>query len=131
MLKYVEQITSNGHRGPAWIARVRLSRSGRTIYFNGAALHRGRGIIGNHFDSLTREEYWVSGVKKRGTNRHWAGGGTIKIERSALAEFLRLTGKASLPRRGYELVDDMESVPNDRLHTWENRALQKTGTTLA
>ncbi len=76
MLKYIEQKTGYADNGPAWIARVTLSKSGQTIYFNGKALKRKRsgGGSGNYFEIGTGEEYWVSGVKKRGVNRHWAGG---------------------------------------------------------
>jgi hypothetical protein len=38
MLKYIERKSGYRHNGPAWIRRVRSSRSGRTIYFNGRAL---------------------------------------------------------------------------------------------
>jgi len=31
---------------------------------------RARGVAGNHVDQGTGEEYWVSGVKKDGTDRH-------------------------------------------------------------
>ena len=63
------KVTRNG---PAWIARVKLSKSGRIVYFNGKALKRaiGGGISGNHVDLQTGEEYWVSGVKKDGLDRH-------------------------------------------------------------
>lgn len=126
MLKYIELVHGHGHRGPAWIALVTSSRSGRTIYFNGRALHRGRGVIGNHFDPETREEFWISGVKKRGTNRHWAGGGLIKVERSALPELLRITGSTALPRSGFILIEDMRSVAIDYLHARENEPLEVT-----
>lgn len=44
MLRYIELKTEFHHRGPAWIARVMTSRSGRTIYFDGKALKR---MVGN------------------------------------------------------------------------------------
>jgi len=52
MLKYIERKTDLGDNGPAWIAWVKVSKSGRTIYFNGKALKRiaGGGVAGNHFD---------------------------------------------------------------------------------
>ena len=50
MLKYIEHIDKLGHRGQAWIGFVEVSRSGRTVYFNGMALQRipGGGVNGNH-----------------------------------------------------------------------------------
>jgi hypothetical protein len=60
--------------------------------FNGKALPRARkgGISGNHFDVETGEEYRVSGVKKDGTDRHWAGAGKVASEASAVANYLAL-----------------------------------------
>ena len=82
-IKYIEhKPAEHTDRGEAWIARVWHSSSGRTLYFNNMALKRGSGVDSNHFDLVTGESYWVSGVKKRGSNRHRAGGGPIKIEQS-------------------------------------------------
>src|SRR4051794_22877940 len=94
ILKYVELKTGQADKGPAWIARVTLSRSGTTVYFNGKALRRARkgGVSGNHFDVETGEEYWVSGVKKDGTDRHWAGSGKVAIEASVVREYLDIIG---------------------------------------
>ena len=74
----------------AWIARVWPSGSGKTIYFNGMALKRAKGIDSNHNDLATGDRYWVSGIKKRGTNRHW--GGSIFIEESLLPWYHEHTG---------------------------------------
>jgi len=38
MLKYIERKSGYRHNGSAWIGRVKLSRSGRAIYFKGRAL---------------------------------------------------------------------------------------------
>lgn len=85
LVKYIEHKSSvHTDRDDAWIARVWPSNSGRTLYFNGMALKRCSGFDCNHFDAVTGEEFWVSGVKKSGSNRHWAGGGTVFIERSLL-----------------------------------------------
>ena len=81
-LMYIELKSGHQDNGPAWIGRAKLSKSGRTVYFNGRAFKRAvrGGIQGNHFDFETGEEYWLSGVKKDGTDRHWAGTGKIKID---------------------------------------------------
>lgn len=82
IIRYIEHKScSNADRGDAWIARVYPSKSGKTIYFNEMRLLRANVIYGNHICSKG-EEYWVSGVKKSGSNRHWAGGGAVYIERS-------------------------------------------------
>jgi len=81
IIRYVElKGAAHTDADEAWIARVWPSASGKTIYFNGMALKRSSGSDSNHVDLETGDRYWVSGVKKRGTNRHW--GGTIFIEES-------------------------------------------------
>ena len=109
ILKYIEKCTGTNHNGPAWIAYVEISRSGRTVYFNGCALQaytRGGGV-GSHCDLETRESYWVSGVKKSGSNRQWAGSGHILVEQSAVAELLSLPGQTTLDKSLYRVVPDL------------------------
>ena len=108
ILRYVELKTGHSDNGPAWIARVTTSKSGRTIYFNGRALLSagGRASSGNYIDVESRDTYWVSGVKKNARDRHWAGGGIVWIETSAVAEYLATTGVSSLPRH-IQIVPDL------------------------
>lgn len=109
VLKYIEKCTGTNHNGPAWIAYVQASKSGRTIYFNGHALQRaakGYGE-GNHFDVETGEAYWISGVKTRGSNRHRAGSGHILVEKSAVPELLALSGEPSLDESLYRVTPDL------------------------
>jgi hypothetical protein len=40
MIRYIELKSGYHDDGPAWIARVLVSKSGRTVYFNGKALKR-------------------------------------------------------------------------------------------
>jgi hypothetical protein len=108
MLKYIEHIDKLGHRGKAWIGFVELSRSGRTLYTNGMALQRipGGGVNGNHSNVENGDEYWISGVKKRGTNRHWAGAGEILVEKRAVDALLELRNWTELPN-GYKVTNDV------------------------
>jgi hypothetical protein len=97
MLRYIELKTGYNDDGPAWIGRIKLSKSGRTIYFNGHALKQGaRGAAGNFHDLETGDIYWVSGIKRHGCDRHWAGSGKITIEAAAVDEYLALIGEATL-----------------------------------
>jgi hypothetical protein len=122
MLKYIELKTEQSDKGPAWIARVKVSRSGTTVYFNGKALRRARkgGIEGNHFDVETGEEYWVSGVKKDGTDRHWAGSGKVAIEASAVREYLEITGAAKLDESRLDVVADLAATDVGKFHEIAN-----------
>lgn len=121
MLRYVELKTGQNDKGPAWIARVQVSRSGNTIYFNGKALKRSGGISGNHVDLETGEEYWVSGPKKDGTDRHWAGSGKISIEESAVSEYLALIGKSELDQSRLAIIPDLLETDIQRFVELENR----------
>lgn len=113
MLKYIELKTGFGSSGPAWISRVTLSRSKTTVYFNGRALKkvRGGGISGNYIDVETGEEYWISGVKKSGTDRHWAGSGPVYIDKDVVEEYLLIRGLEKLDPKHYLLTDSI--VPTD------------------
>ncbi len=92
---YVELKSGYHGTGPAWIGRVRFSKTGRTVYYRGKQLRRipGGGISANHRDVETGEEYWVSGVKKDGHDRHWAGGGPVEIDDDVREEYERLVGR--------------------------------------
>ncbi|MCL2563386.1 MAG: hypothetical protein FWE08_05050 [Oscillospiraceae bacterium] len=64
-LKYIELKTGYADNGPAWIGKVKLSKSGNTVYFNDKAFRKCQGISGNYYDVETLEEYWISGIKKK------------------------------------------------------------------
>jgi len=125
VLKYIEKCTGTNHNGPAWIAHVQTSKSGRTIYFNGRALQHsgGGGSLGNHYDLQTGDSYWVSGVKKRGSNRHWAGSGHILVEESAVSELLALTGQAALDKSVYRVTADLPPTDPQKFTELQNERL--------
>jgi hypothetical protein len=83
-IMYIEQKYDGNRylhdRGPAEIGEVTFSKTGKTIYFKGRTFERikGGGSCYNYRCVETGDGYWISGVKKRGSNRHWAGGGPIK-----------------------------------------------------
>ncbi|MBB5519942.1 hypothetical protein [Amphiplicatus metriothermophilus] len=93
---YVELKSGYADNGPAWIARVRFSKSGRRIYFHDKQLQavKGGGLYGgNYYDIDTGEYYWVSGPKKDQSDRHWAGSGPVAIDEDAREEYYALIGK--------------------------------------
>ncbi len=125
MIKYIELKTGFNDNGPAWIGNVELSKSGNTIYFNGKAFKKihGGSISGNYYDLETKEEYWISGVKKNGLDRHWAGSGKIKIEFSIVDEYLKLVGINELDISKYEKFNAVEDSSKDKFHELENEKL--------
>jgi hypothetical protein len=87
-IMYIEQKTEGGcslnDRGPAEVGEVTFSRTGTTIYYKGKTFRRAKsigyrktGIAGNYICVEDGDEYWISGVKRRGSNRHPAGSGPV------------------------------------------------------
>jgi hypothetical protein len=80
---YIEQKTDGNRnledRGPAEIGEVSFSKTGRTVYYKGKSFRRieGGGVYGNYVCPEDGNEYWITGVKKRGSNRHPAGSGPV------------------------------------------------------
>ena len=79
----------------ARIGWVSFSKSGQTIYYKDKALQKikGGGISGNFFDLETEEEYWVSGMKKTGSNTHRFESIDVIIDDDAKEEYLKIKGK--------------------------------------
>ena len=98
---YIEQKTGFGDYGPARIGRVTFSQSRRTIYYQGKSFQScgGQGIAGNFFDTETGDEFWISGPKKNGQDRHWAGGGPVVVDDDIAEEYWRAICKCAPPRR--------------------------------
>jgi len=116
MLMYIELKSGYSDDGPAWIGYATPSKTGRTIYFNGRALLKLKGQRraswgGNFVDMETGQSFWVSGVKKNGQDRHWAGTGKILIEAAAVSEYLEATGASALDKSRHEVTHSI--VPTD------------------
>lgn len=109
-IRYVE----NKNSGEAWIGYCHFSKSGRSVYFNNKILKRKQGISGNHIDAETGEEYWVSGVKKNGFDRHWSEGGPVSLEQTAVDDYLKLVGRNFLPKNKFTIVN-LVNEPNKKL----------------
>lgn len=86
-LMYVENKSGDIDGADARIGYVTFSKTGQSVYYRGRTLIKHNGIAGNFIDTLSSEEYWVSGVKKRGSNTHWAEGGAVEIDEDALEEY--------------------------------------------
>ena len=70
---------------------------------------------GNYVDMETGESFWVSGVKKNGEDRHWAGSGKILVEAAALSDYLRVIGAKTLDRSRCEVTDAIRQTDINRL----------------
>jgi len=126
MIKYIELKTGFNDDGPAWIARVEFSGSGKTLYFNNKAFKswEGGGVGGNYYDVETSDTYWISNPKKKGQDRHWAGSGKIRIQADVVEEYLKLVGCDRLDER-FEVIADTKETDKSRFHRLENEQPKK------
>src|SRR4051812_11425863 len=85
-IMYIE-CKSDGLSGRARIGRVSFSKTGKTLYYGGREFEslRERGFKANYFDVDSGEEYWISGCKKRGGDRLYAG--LIEIDDDVREEY--------------------------------------------
>ena len=104
-IRYIELKTGYNDNGPAWIGQVKLSKSGQSIYFNGKTFKKCHGVYANYYEVGTGDEYWISKVKKDGTDRHWVGSGKIMVDSSIHAEYLEIIGEKTLNKNRYEIID--------------------------
>lgn len=114
-LMYIELKTGYSDDGSAWIGYVQTSKSKKTIYFNNHAFQRNIGAYSNYIDIENGDEYWISGLKKQESNRHWAGHGKIMIDRRAVEEYLLFIGEKELPLKLFEVIDMKDEFPVERI----------------
>ena len=80
--------------GSARIGLVTYSKTGRSIYYRGRTFQslNGHGFKANFFDVETREEYWISGCKKDGTDALYAT--TVEIDEDVREKYwVNIRGK--------------------------------------
>lgn len=130
VLRYIELKTGYHDDGPAWIGYALLSKTGRTLYFNDRALGAENGGEANYVDLETGERFWISGVKRDGSNRHWAARAKVpvQIDRRALEEFRALTGLDRLNPKEFRAVDLEDRFPTARIRALENRKTKEEST---
>ena len=89
---YVENKDGLIDDGQARIGWVTFSKSGRTVYYSGRSLKAigGRGVRGNFIDERSGEEFWISGIKKRGSNAHAHESTSVVIDDDAKDEYQRI-----------------------------------------
>lgn len=120
-LTYIELKTGYSDNGPAWISLVESSKTGQTLYFDNKALKRQNipGSNSNHYDIETGDEYWVSGVKKNGQDRHWSGNGKIMIDKDSIADYLSFLNSKELNEAKYQIIES-KKTDKERIRKIEN-----------
>lgn len=87
----------------------------KAIYFNDHAFQKVIGYYSNYVDIENGDEYWISGLKKAESNRHWAGRGKIFIDQRAVPEYLSLIGESVLPKGVFDVVELEDRFPVERV----------------
>jgi hypothetical protein len=121
-LIYVELKSGYNDDGPAWIGYGVYNRTGRSVYFNGQVFRVGQGIAGNHFEQETGDEYWISGVKKNGSDRLF-GNSRINIDREAVADYLQVCGLKELPKNKFNIVELDKTIVKEHNNKINNKPL--------
>lgn len=129
LLRYIE-LKSGGYsdNGPAWITYVEQSKTKRTLYFDGRGLMKLKGQRrsaggGNYIDMETGESFWVSGVKRNGEDRHWAGSGKVLVEAAALSEYLKVIKAKNLDTSRCGVTNSLRQTDIKRLSRLANSPL--------
>ena len=89
-IMYVENKNGETDGYSARIGWVTFSKSGSSVYYRGRELLRSNSVHGNFVDVKNGEEYWVSGVKIRGSNVHWAESVQVHVDEDAKQELRRI-----------------------------------------
>jgi len=72
----------------ARIGRVRLSKTGATLYYGGKTFQSLKGgYKANYYDVETGDEYWISGCKRDGSDRLYASNKPIRIDEDVREEY--------------------------------------------
>ena len=100
---------------------MKTSKTKKTIYFNDHAFQKYIGNYSNYIDVETGDEYWISGLKRRESNRHWAGHGKIMIDQRAVKEYLSLIGEKELSSNLFEVVEIEDKFPIERIRKILNK----------
>jgi len=75
---------------------------------------------GNYIDMETGESFWVSGVKKDGQDRHWAGSGKVPIEAAAVSDYLDAIKAKTLDTQRFEITRSIVQTDVERLSPLAN-----------
>ena len=91
-LMYVENKQGEIDGARARIGWVTFSKSGKSVRYRGRSLARsgGQGVLGNYFDEVSGEEFWVSGVKRSGSNAQPGTGVSVIVDDDAAEAYVAL-----------------------------------------
>lgn len=94
-LMYIENKDGLVDGKQARIGWVTFSQSGLSIYYRNRLFSKLKGERhdANYFCEETDEAYWISGVKKRGSNVHWNDALKIHIDEDAVEAYQNIKSR--------------------------------------
>ncbi|OEG73933.1 1-deoxy-D-xylulose-5-phosphate synthase [Shewanella colwelliana] len=89
-IMYIED-KSGGLEGLARIGRVYLSKTGKTLYYQGRKFQslKGSGYKANYYEVDSGDHYWISGPRKDQSDRLYGGNRGVEIDEDIKNEYLR------------------------------------------
>lgn len=101
---------------------IKTSKTKKTIYFNESLFRKViMKLDQTNLDIENGDEYWISRLKKKESNRHWAGHEKIRIDRRAVNDYLALIEEKELPLNIFEIIDIEDVFPIERINKLLNR----------
>ena len=103
---YIEH-KGDGLIGPARIGRVKFSKSGKSVHYDGKTFETlsSSGFKANYFDVETGDQYWISGCKKDGRDALYRT--TVEIDDDVLEEYW---------------IDIRKEPKNNKLKSYESKS---------
>lgn len=97
---YIEH-KGNNLTGPARIGRVTFSKTGKSIYYRGQTFLRlpQCGFKSNYYDAETKDDYWISGPKKTGSDRLYGERVPIEIDDDVREEYWTVIRQSPAQRK--------------------------------
>jgi hypothetical protein len=94
-LMYIENKDDLMDGKQARIGWVTFSKSGLSIYYRNHRFSKLKGerYDANYFCEETNDAYWISGVKKRGSNVHWNDALHVHIDEDAIEAYQDIKGR--------------------------------------
>lgn len=79
----------------ARIGWVSFSKSGLSIYYRNRRFSKlkGQRYDANYFCEATKDAYWISGVKKRGSDVHWNDALIVHVDEDAIEAYQDIKGR--------------------------------------
>jgi len=100
---YIERKADNSTI-EARIGKVKFSKTGRTLYYNGKSFRKVVGYKYNCIEEETGEAFWISGCKKNGADSLYGTGVPIIIDDDVKEEYW--TSIRNLPHLKHKLTSN-------------------------